>query len=223
MGEKGNFLLNLLAVLVIVALFLPLVFANILNTSMTWVVPSNKTHSLGYGASCSATAFYFVESDANFDSDVDGNAAMVAPNSSSSGGVGTLCQSDNIAPITVTNSGNVAINIDANVNPDFNGNDRNLVLKVWMGVGSGCDMNAAGLYNGWQSNCGTISATTAVTQALCKDFNAGDSNAYSRLTTSLGVGGTNSLCFSGDFGSAIGLPSAVPEGSYVHSFDTNAS
>lgn len=225
MKGKGSFFLNALAVLILV-LLLAQVIANTLNTSMTWVVPSNKSHSIAYGGACSATSFFFVESDANFDSDVDGNGAMIAPNSFNQGGASTLCQTNGIAGITVTNNGNVAINIDANVNPDFNGADRNLVLKVWMGLGNGCTMTS-GLFNGWQSNCGIIGATTPVTQAACKDFNAGDSNAYSRLVNALGIGGTNQLCFSGDFGSATGTQATVganvAQGSYVHSFDTNAS
>ncbi|MDO8661574.1 MAG: hypothetical protein Q7K43_06805, partial [Candidatus Woesearchaeota archaeon] len=97
---------------------------------------------------------------------------------------------------------------------------------VWMGRGDGCTM-ASGLFAGWTSPCTIVGSTTAVTQAACRDFNAGDANAYVRLTTSLGVGGTNQLCFSGDFGLATGTQATVGanvgQGTYTHGFDSNAT
>ncbi|MDO8537584.1 MAG: hypothetical protein Q7S21_01745 [archaeon] len=226
MKNRGNFFFNAFAALLLV-LLLGQVIANTITSTMSWVVPSNKSHSIAYGGSCSASSFFFVESDANFDgADTDGNGSMVAPNSFNQGGVSTQCQTGGIAGMTITNNGNVAINIDANVNPDFNGSDQNLVLKVWMGRGDGCTMTS-GLYAGWQSNCGVIAATSPVTQAACRDFNKVDANAYGRLTTGLGIGGTNQLCFSGDFGSATGTQATVGanvgQGTYVHGFDTNAA
>ncbi len=49
------------------------------NQTMTWNILANQSHSITYGGSCSASAFYFNEVDANFDPDADGNAAKIAP------------------------------------------------------------------------------------------------------------------------------------------------
>ncbi len=63
-----------------------------------------------------------------------------------------FCQSSTLAPMTVTNVGNTAINIDGNFSSAFSGVDINLELKVWQGTGSGCGVDGNGL-GGWQRDC----------------------------------------------------------------------
>lgn len=59
-----------------------LVYAAETNTAMTWVIMTTRAHSITYGGVCSDTNFYFKETDANFDPDIDGNAAKIKPTAS---------------------------------------------------------------------------------------------------------------------------------------------
>lgn len=52
------------------------------TTNMTWVIMINRNHTITYGGSCSDTNFYFKETDANFDPDIDGNGAKIKPTAS---------------------------------------------------------------------------------------------------------------------------------------------
>lgn len=209
--------LLLVSVLVLVSLVLFSSFslaATTNTTAMTWVIPSNKSHTLTYGGACSASNFYFVESNGE-DSDIDGNTSKILPYSASSGG--TVCQSNAVASITVTNNGNVAINIDANFQTGLSGNDQNVGIKVWMGTGSGCGTSGLG---GWQRPCSVQSTSNPVTASTCRDFNISNFTTTARLVSSLGVGDTNQLCFSGEMnGAYVGLS----QGSIARNFDTNAS
>ncbi|MEK6820914.1 MAG: hypothetical protein AABY11_00755, partial [archaeon] len=126
--------------------------------------------------------------------DDDGNAARVPP--SSARGAGSLCQSDSIAGMTITNTGNGSTNIDGNFASAFTGSDVNIVLKVWMGTGSGCGTGGMG---GWQEPCSVTGITSPVTASTCKKFDQSNATTGSRLVTGLGAGDTNQLCFSGDF------------------------
>ncbi len=111
---------------------------------------------------------------------------------------GDYCQSSTLAPITITNTGNTTINVDANFSSAFTGVDTNLVLKVWMGDGVGCGSDGNGL-GGWQADCSVTGITSPVTTTTCKNFNFGNATVGTRLTSSLAAGDTNQLCFSGDF------------------------
>lgn len=207
----------------VLVLLAPVAMAAVTNTTtMSWVVPSNKSHTVAYGGSCSSSAFYFIESNSpavGGDPDIDGNGSKVLPYNAASGG--TACQSASVAGMTVTNNGNVTINIDANFQTGLSGNDQNVGIKVWMGSGPG-----AGLYcgtgglGGWQLPCGVQSTASPVTSTTCRDFNILNFTTTARLTSNLGVLDTNQLCFSGEFnGAYVGLS----QGTITRSFDTNAS
>jgi hypothetical protein len=197
---------TLAAVLVALLFLIPIVYAATTTTTMTWVVPTNKSHTATYGAACSTSAFYFVESDANHDGlDYDGNATQVRPNSSTNGGAATKCQSSTLAPILITNNGNVTVNVDGNFSAGFSGDDTNMLLKVWMGTGSGCgaasasdggDSNGLG---GWEVDCSVTVATNPVTIATCRHYDVDNETAAGRLITNLAINDANQLCFSGDF------------------------
>ena len=205
-------------------ILLPLVPAPTTNTTtMTWVVPSSKSHTLTYGGSCNASLFYFVESNAVFDSDVDGNASQVLPYDAES--AGSACQAVGTAPILITNNGNVTIDIDANFVNDFSGNDVNLAVKVWMGTGSGCGTDGLG---GWEQPCSVLGTANPVTATTCRDFNQLAETTTARLVENILTSDTNQLCFSGDFygefaGELVGGSFGVPQGSRTNLFDTNAS
>lgn len=165
------------------------------DTTMTWVVASNKSHSIGYAGGCSSIAFFFVESTCSVDGgDTDGNGSKCLPQTTSAGG--TACQDATTIPLTVTNNGNTAISVDGNFVVDFNGNDVNMVLKVWMSNGPGCGASGLG---GWTEPC-TVTGSNPVTSSTCRNYNQLNETATgSRLTTSLPVNDSNGLCFSGDF------------------------
>lgn len=94
---------------------------------------------------------------------------------------GTFCQSSTLAPMTVSNVGNVSLNLDGNFTSTFSGVDKNLILKVWQGTGSGCGIDGNGL-GGWREYCGV---TTFAPEARWEfDY---DANA-SRITDSSGNG-----------------------------------
>lgn len=108
----------------------------------------------------------------------------------------SFCQHETIAPIALTNNGNVDVNVDGNFATAFAGVDVNVVLKVWLGTGSGCGDSG---YGGWEATCSATSTTNPITQTQCKNFNEHNETTASRLITKLIVGDTNQLCFSGDF------------------------
>jgi hypothetical protein len=115
----------------------------------------------------------------------------------------TFCQSETVAPITITNNGNTAVNIDGNFSTAFSGADVNIALKAWMGTGAGCGTDGNGL-GGWEGTCSVSGATTAVSATQCKEWNTSNATTASRLTTQLGAGDTNALCFSGEFIGFVG-------------------
>ncbi len=84
-----------------------------------------------------------------------------------------FCQSSTLAPMTVTNVGNVDINVDGNFSSAFSGVDTNLVLKVWRGTDSGCGTDGNGL-GGWQEPCGV---TTERPEGYWK-FNEGSGTTF---------------------------------------------
>ncbi len=169
------------------------------STLFTFSVPTTRSHTIAYGGSCSATAFFFVEANAQFDPDADGNAARVVPSSTRTADAN--CQSLTSAAFTLTNNGNVDINVDGNFSSAFSGTDVNLVLKGWMGDGTGCGIDGL---RGWQEPCSVTSTTAPVTFTTCKKWNSSNATAASRLVTKLLVGDTNQLCFSGDFNGFVG-------------------
>ena len=185
---------------VVLVLFSTLAFANVSTTTMTWFVASVKTLSVSYGSPCSSTAFFFNETNAQFDPDSDGNAARVVPQSTRIGLGDTNCQSSSQASITVSNAGTATINVDANFAAAFSGADVNLVLKAWQGS-SGCGASGLG---GWEKDCSVSSTTSAPGTSTCKQWNSTNATAGSRVITSLAVFAATQLCFSGDFNTFVG-------------------
>jgi len=213
--SKLFFKITLVSLMLIVSL--SFAFADQKTTSMTWVVPSAKSHSIAYGSGCSQVAFFFVESDANIDNDIDGNALKILPTNARNGGTG--CQTSATAGMTITNSGNITTNIDAN----FSGNlDANVWLKVWMGTDSGCGTNGLG---GWQRLCtfyAANDATSAVDPSNCRDFNSDNETLGARLITSLTALDNNQLCFSGELaGSLLNTQANVAQGDHNGTFQTS--
>ncbi|HIH21679.1 MAG: hypothetical protein QT12_C0019G0003 [archaeon GW2011_AR21] len=203
-------------VLLALVLLASFVIANQQTTTMTWVVPSNKSHSISYPGGCSQEAFFFVESNAVIDNDVDGNANQILPYTNRTGG--SACQSDSLAGILITNNGNAAANIDANFGAAL---DINIWLKVWMGGIDTAGCGTAG-FGGWQRTCTLLSTTAPVTSAACKDFNIDNATTNTRLVTTLPVGDSNKLCFSGEFmGDAFKAYSAVIPNDYNGTLQTS--
>lgn len=182
-------------------LLVPIVSANVVTTTMTWFVASAKSISVAYGSPCTSAAFFFVETNAQFDPDSDGNAARVVPTSNRI--ADSNCQSSAQASMLVSNTGTSTLNVDANFGSAFAGADLNIVLKVWQGTGTGC--GTAGL-GGWELNC-TASAggdvTTAPNTTTCRNFNQFNETAGARVITNLAAFASQQLCYSGDFNSYV--------------------
>ncbi|HZX19987.1 MAG TPA: hypothetical protein VFF13_03160 [archaeon] len=185
------------------------------NTTMTWVVPSSVSHTLAYGGACSSSNFFFVETNCVFDSDIDGNGSKCLPYDAAS--AGSACQAAGTAGATVTNNGNVAFNLDGNFTAGFSGVDTNLVLKVWMGTGSGCGTSGLG---GWAQDCTVTVATNPVTATTCRNYNVNNETSAGRLVSSLAASDTNQLCFSGDFNAGFG--NGVSQGSHAVTYQTTS-
>lgn len=204
---KRNLSSNLRALLIYAFVLMAAVFAYAVTSTditMTWVVPSNVSYSISYPGACSASAFYFVESNCVYDSDVDGNGSKCVPTSDSAGT--TDCQNAAAAEaVSIQNNGNVVLDVDGNFNLDFNGSDVNaFVLRVWLGNDTHC--GTAGL-GGWESPCSVTGATNPVTTTTCRSYNAINETTAGRLISDLAVNDTNGLCFSGDFNGGMSLGS----------------
>lgn len=190
--------------------------ANVVTTTMTWYVAAAASISVAYGSPCSSSAFFFVESNAQFDNDSDGNAARIVP--SSTRAADANCQSSSQAGMTVSNTGTASTNVDANFASAFAGADINIVLKVWQGS-TGCGTFGLG---GWEKDCTIVQGdtTTAPGTTTCRNFNQFNETAGARVITSLAAFGSQELCFSGDFNAS----DAATEGlSYMTAGDHNAS
>ncbi|VVB98952.1 Uncharacterised protein [uncultured archaeon] len=187
------------------------------DTTMTWVVPSNASHLVSYSGSCSTSAFYFVENKCSIDgSDVDGNGAKCLPYADVDGT--SACQDgSSLAPILVTNNGNVAVNIDGNFTAAFSGADANLVLKVWRGTGTHCGTSGFG---GWENDCSVTVATNPVTATTCRQYTSANATAAGRLVSNLATNDTNQLCFSGDFNAGFG--NGVSQRTHAKTFRTTS-
>lgn len=198
---KNSFARYFVYFLAIFYLFAPFVFSvTSQNTTMTWVVPNNRSFTLTYGGSCSATAFFFVEYIAQDDADIDGNGTRILPAVSRSG-TDSNCQSPSVAGMTVTNNGNVSFDVNAAFTSNL---DTNLWLKVWQGNGAGC---GTGGFGGWALNCyltRTQNYVLDINEGTCRDWNSATDLISQTLATSLAVGDSNQLCFSGDFLSGAG-------------------
>jgi hypothetical protein len=170
--------------------------ADLSTTTMTWFVPTIKSLSVAYGSPCTSSAFFFVESNAQYDSDSDANWARTVPQATRVGAGDANCQSSSQSAITVTNNGNAVVNVDGNFSAALSGADINIVLKVWQGS-SGCGTNGMG---GWEQPCSVTSTSTAPGTTTCKEYSNGSGvdNEGSRLITSLAAAATTQLCFSGD-------------------------
>ncbi len=217
----------LFLMLFILFLFSPViyVFANQLQTTMTWFVPFNRNHTIAYGGTCSATAFFFDENHALVDDDIDGNGHQVAPRPDRLGG--TLCQTGSTAGMLVTNAGNTTISIDANFAGAL---DVNVWLKVWEGNGAGCggpnaSQGGGNGFGGWQYRCAFAAPVNTIadvnTSGGCRDFNSSNGTIAASITTNIPVNDTNQLCFSGDFmAELIGSRANVTQGDHNGVFQT---
>jgi hypothetical protein len=173
------------------------------TTTMTWVVATVKSITVSYGSPCTSSAFFFNESNAQFDSDADGNWAKAVPQSTRTGAGDSNCQSSSQAAMTVTNNGNATVNVDANFTTAMSGADINLELKVWQGS-SGCGTFGLG---GWEEPCSVTGTTSAPGTTTCKEFSSSSAaaTAATRVISSLSPNAATQLCYSGDLNGNTGF------------------
>ncbi|MBU1020421.1 MAG: hypothetical protein KJ847_04340 [Firmicutes bacterium] len=127
----------------IVAMFLLLaamVTADVEQTTVTFVIPTDIDHSVSYGGACSSANFYFVESDGN----KDGTQAQINVTSDDAG---TLpCQNETTSGLILSNLGSVNVDIVANVTAAYP---------------AGSNLKAATADAGFEVECtGTVDAAT---------------------------------------------------------------
>jgi len=175
-------------------LLAPIASANVVTTTMTWFVASARSISVSYGSPCTSSAFFFVETNAQYDPDSDGNAARVVPSSNRIADAN--CQSSSQASMVVSNTGTGTLNVDANFATAFAGADTNVVLKVWQGTGTGCGTFGLG---GWEATCSVVTVTSAPNTTTCRNFNEYNDINGARVITSLAAFAAQQLCYSGDF------------------------
>lgn len=84
------------------------VLADTEETTVTFVIPTSIDHSVAYGASCSSSLFYFVETDAT----KDGTQGGLNVTSDAAGA--NKCQNTTLSAMTISNVGSVNANITAN-------------------------------------------------------------------------------------------------------------
>jgi len=205
------------AILLVAVMAMPFAFADQDTTTFTWVVPENKAHTITYGGSCSTSAFYFVEGSAgSVDTDIDGNADKLLPYDADSGG--SVCQSDSVASMLITNTGNTTVDINA----FFSEIDVNQQAGVFMGTGAGCGTDGLG---GWEYMCTVVAVDSPVTQSTCRDFNSSADTVSVMLIDNLDVSDTNQLCWFGRLRGAKGdaEPAAVAQGSHAETLTTETN
>ncbi len=182
--------LKILTIAIFLIGFSLIVFADTQTTTLSWVIPSSVAHTLGYGGGCSTDAMYFVESNAVLDSDIDGNCSQVVPYDAES--AGSTCQSDSAAPITVTNGGNIPIDVNVSITTTL---ETGVTLKGWLGDDTTyCGTNGIG---GWEVTCSVVALddTTVPTTTTCVQI----SDTTTHVFDNLRVSDTNHLCLAADF------------------------
>jgi hypothetical protein len=136
------------------------VLADTNSVTVTFVIPSQVSHTISYGGACSASLFYFVENDTTK------NGYQNATNvSSDTTGTGAFCQSDTVSGMTLNNVGSSTANITAN----FTSLPAGITVKVSnvsIGWNWTCNddyrcnndcVGSSGMEN--KGNCSTVNAT----------------------------------------------------------------
>jgi hypothetical protein len=176
-----------------------MVLADTDETTLSWVIPANVSHTLSYGGSCSSSAMYFIEDDAS----PDGSDTQLLPYDADS--AGSPCQSVSVAAITISNNGNVTTDVNASVTSTL---ETGVTLKLWLGS-SGCGASGLGGYEGSCSKSGADDSNVPTTAAC---VSIGDSSK--QIVADLAASGSQQLCLAADF-------SSLSQGTTTDTFQTS--
>ena len=143
-------------------MFVPIAFAEVDTTTVSFIIPSSISHAIGYAASCSTSDFAFVEQDGTFDgTETRLNVTQID---------GTTCQTDSVPIINITNTGNDAINI---------------TFKFTSALPSGIVVKASLAEAGYEASC-TLGATDTPTAGACHNITTTQAIVANNLTALTG-------------------------------------
>lgn len=183
-------------------------FADLKETTITWVVPTSVTHLVGYPGSCDAASFFFVEDDGT----IDGTLLKILPTTSAAGDTNCQGSSAGEEAMSITNGGSVILDINMIITDSIKSG---VTLKAWhattsAGSGTGCGTIGLG---GWEASCSQAGGLDSEVPTTTACANVGDSNV--QLLADLGIGDVNYLCFAADF-------AGVTAGSSTNKMQSNA-
>jgi len=166
-------------------------FADTQTTTLTWVIPSNVSHTLTYGGNCSTTAMYFSEANAGSGATpIDGTATKIPPYDAESGGA--ACQDGTSkAAITVHNAGNVVLDVNAVITTTL---ETGVTLKAWLGNSGNCGTGGMG---GWEGTCSKTGADDSTVPTTTACVSIGDTTK--QVLADVAVSGTAHICLAADF------------------------
>ncbi|MFH1239819.1 MAG: hypothetical protein V1672_01255 [Candidatus Diapherotrites archaeon] len=201
-------IIKIIYVLMVLMILGSFVLADLQETTVSWVVPSSVSHSVGYPGGCDTTNFFFVEHDVT----IDGTQTKIIPKTTAVGDVN--CQTDSAAgeAMSITNAGNVTVDVNMVITSSlFTG----VTLKAWhavtaAGAGAGCGTIGLG---GWEAGCTATGADDGTVPSVSTCLSVGDTNA--QILADLAVGDANYLCFAADF-------SSVAQGTNTDTLQSNA-
>ena len=127
-------------------LFVSLAVADISTTTVSFIIPSSISHAIGYAASCATNDFAFVENDGT----KDGTQTKINVTQTD----GTVCQTDTVSALNISNTGNDAINVTFNFTS---------------ALPSGIVVKTSIAYGGYESAC-TLGATDTPTAGACHNI-----------------------------------------------------
>ena len=197
-------------ILMILMILSSFALADLNETTVSWVVPSAVSHSVGYPGTCDASNFFFVEHDPT----IDGVQTKILPKTSAAGD--TNCQSAAAGEeaISITNGGNVTLDVNMAIT---NSLQANVTLKAWhaitaAGAGAGCGTAGLGGYEAVCSATGLPGDDTGL-PSVSTCLSIGDSNV--QILADIATGDVNYLCFAADF-------ATVAQGTSTNKLQSNA-
>lgn len=170
---------------------LAFVSADTKQTTLTWVIPANVSHMLEYGGTCSASAMYFVESNAlEGATPINGTASKIPPYNSASGGASCQDGTNKVA-IKVNNTGNVPFDVNARITTTL---ETGVTLKAWLSNGTHCGTDGMG---GWEATCSKTGADDDSVATTTACVTVGDTTK--QILADVAISSSAGICLAADF------------------------
>ena len=147
-------------------LFVSLAVADTKDTTVSFIIPSSISHAIGYAASCSSSDFAFVENDGTYDgTQTQINITQID---------GTVCQTDSVSGLNITNNGNTEINV---------------TFKFTSALPANVTVKSSLAYGGYESSC-TLGATDTPTTGACHNITTTEALVANNIAE---LGGTDDI------------------------------